>query len=149
MGSLCRDIKGFMLLEVLIGMLILTIGLLGLASMQGQALRATSMGGHTTLVNNIIRDVSDRIIKNATNVGSYDSMDTTGAGLKPNCPNIVPEPVCSIDFTDWQNTLANLPQGGLQITSVASANFDTVTVRVSWQDAMGNHSLSSSFMVAP
>ena len=148
MFSLFRNTKGFTLLEVMVSLVILEVGLLGLAAMQGQALRATGMGGNVAIANTIARDVAERIMKNARNVGAYDLM-ATDTGLRPNCPNIAPPPVCEQDFTDWQNTITNLPQGVLQISSTVGAAFDSVIMTISWQDGMGSHSINIPVQVAP
>ena len=140
--------KGFTLLEVMIALLILEIGLLGLASMQTQALQAIGMGGNMAVANTMARDVSERIMKNAKNVGSYDLMNTSTVA-KPNCPNLTPAPVCAQDFSDWQNSITNLPQGVLIITSAVGATFNTVTVSVSWLDSFGSHSVNVPLQVAP
>ena len=148
MFSLIRNTKGFTLIEVMVALVILEFGLLGLAAMQAQALRATSMGGNVAIANTIARDVAERIMKNALNVGAYDLM-ATNTGLRPNCPNLAPPPVCAQDFNDWQNTITNLPQGVLQISSTVGATFDTVVMTVSWQDGMGSHSINTPIQVAP
>lgn len=143
-----RKQKGFTLLEVMISLLILEVGLLGLAGMQTQALQATGMGGNMAVANTLARDVSERIMKNARNVGSYDLMNTSTVAL-PNCPNLTPAPACAQDFSDWQNAVTNLPQGVLLITSAVGATFNTVTVSVRWLDSFGSHSVNIPLQVAP
>lgn len=139
---------GFSLLEVVIAILILTVGLLGLASMQGQALRATNMGGNSAVAKGIAMDVMERIIRNSQNVRAYDGMSLSN-GTKPNCPNITPLPACALDFNDWQNMVSSLPNGDLQISVNQGSNFDTVTLLVSWQDAMGTHTINVPLQIAP
>ena len=132
--------KGFTLIEVLVSITLLSIGLLGLASLQGQAFRATGMSQGSTMGNNLARNTIERILGNPGNVSAYDAMNTA-TGSRPNCPTLSPPLVCAQDFTDWQNTVSSLPQGVLQVSTTTGANFDTVTVTVSWQDAKGNHSV--------
>jgi len=148
MISQCCNKNGFTLVEVMVAMLIITVGLLGLTAMQATALKATGMGGNTTVANNLTRDVAERIFKNASNVGAYEGMDTL-SGATPNCPTLNPPPVCRQDFIDWQASASNLSQGRLRITSQVVAGFDSVLVTVSWQDAMGNHNAILPFQVAP
>jgi len=140
--------RGFSLLEAVIALLILTVGLLGLASMQGQALRATDMGGNSAIAKSIAMDAMERIIRNSQNVRAYDGMSVAN-GTKPNCPNIAPLPACAIDFNDWQNMISSLPGGDLQISVNQGGNFDTVTVLVLWQDAMGTHTITVPLQIAP
>ena len=140
--------NGFTLLEVLIATLVLTFGLLGLASMQAQAIRSTGQGGNMSLANNMVWNAAERIHRNAANVGAYNGMNTS-TGAKVNCPNIAPAPVCANDFSDWQKAITLLPNGLLQISSVVGTTFDTVTVSVSWSDAVGSHAVSLPIQVAP
>jgi len=140
--------EGFTLLELMITLAILSIGLLGLATMQTTALKATVSGGKTTIANSLVRNAAERIIRNSANSGSYAGMNT-GTGARPNCPSLTPPPVCSTDFTEWQTRVTRLPQGLMQVTSTAGANFDTVTVILSWQDTMGSHSVTLPLQVAP
>lgn len=143
-----NDIRGFTLIELLVAVFLLAFGGLGLAALQGQALRATGMGGFTTTANKIVRDAADRIIRNAANVNAYNGMNPN-TGVRPNCLAINPTPICAQDFADWQNAIAGLPQGVLQITTAAAGNFNTATVTVTWQDAMGNHTVVLPVQVAP
>ena len=141
-GNILSDYeaKGFTIIEVLVAITILAIGMLGLASLQGQAFRATGMTQSSTTANNLTRNVMERILRNADNVSAYNAMDTS-TGLRPSCPTLIPPLVCDRDFNDWQNTVATLPQGVLQITTTPGVNFNTVSVNVSWRDAKGNHSV--------
>jgi type IV pilus assembly protein PilV len=140
--------NGFTLLEVLIATFVLGFGLLGLASMQAQAIRSTGQGGYMSIANNMVWNAAERIHRNAANVGAYNGMNTS-TGAKVNCPNITPAPVCSQDFTDWQKAITSLPNGLLQISSVVGTTFDTVTVTVTWRDAVGSHTASLPIQVAP
>jgi len=144
----CRGSQGFTLLELMIALVVLTIGMLGLATMQGMALKATASGGNITIANNLVRNAAERIVKNSANSGAYAGMNTS-SGSRPNCPNLTPAPVCATDLTDWQLKVTGLPQGLLRVTSTAGATFDTVTVIGSWQDSMGQHSVTLPFQVAP
>jgi type IV pilus assembly protein PilV len=148
MKKAIRSEEAFTLLEVLIATFVLAFGLLGLASMQSQAMRATGMGGNLSIANNMVWNAAERIHKNSANVGAYNGMNTS-TGAKVNCPNIIPAPVCSQDFLDWQSAITTLPNGVLQITSLVGATFDTVTVSVTWRDTMGSHSVSLPIQVAP
>jgi len=139
--------KGFTLIELMVAVFLLTFGLLGLAALQGQALRATGMGGNTTVANKIVRDAADRMTRNAANVGAYNGMNTN-TNARPNCPNIALTPLCAQDFADWQNAVINLPQGVLQIATIAGGNFTTAIVNVNWTDAMGFHPVVLPVQVA-
>lgn len=148
MKGIHRNKKGFSLIEVMVAMLVITVGLLGLSAMQATALKGSSLGGNMSSANNIARDVAERIFKNASNAGAYDRMDTLG-GLSPNCPQMSPIPACQRDFIDWQASVGNFSEGRLQITSTVNLNFDLVLVTISWSDLMGEHAVRLPLQVAP
>jgi len=144
--------KGFTLMEVLIAMVIAGTGLLAFATMQVSALKGENMSDSFTSANQVLRNVSERVLKNASNVAAYDGMIISGAPLtdsKQNCPSLDPIPACLQDFNDWQNAVSDLPEGNLSITALPSGNFQVVTASLAWQDIMGSHSISMPFQVAP
>jgi len=143
-----RGSEGFTLLELMIALAVLSVGLLGVAAMQGTAIKALASGGMITIANNLVRNAAERITKNSVNAVSYAGMNT-GTGAKPNCPNIAPTPVCATDFTEWQTRVRQLPQGLLQVGAAFGAAFATVTVTGTWQDAMGAHTVTLPLQVAP
>lgn len=138
---------GFTLIEVLIAVFVLTVGLLGLAALQAQALRASGSSGATTTANALLRNVSDRILYNAANINAYSGMNTY-TGVRPSCPALVPPAVCEQDFTNWQTAVTALPNGALQIAVIAGATFNTATATVTWQDRVGGHTMTIPIQVA-
>ena len=152
MISHLNNSDGFTLMEVLVAMVITGTGLLAFASMQAAALKGENMSDSFTTANQMVRNVSERILKNATNVVAYDGMkvaSNSATDKKLNCPTLDPMPACLRDFTDWQNAVTDLPGGNLSISSVPSGNFQMVTANVAWQDIMGSHTISMPFQVAP
>lgn len=142
-----RSSGGFTLLELMISLVVILVGLLGVATMQTQALKTIISGGNVTIANNLARNAAERILKNSANTGAYAGMNTS-SGSRPNCPQLTPQPVCAQDFTEWQSRVTALPQGVLQVASTVGANFNTATVTISWQDAMGSHSVVLPMQVA-
>jgi type IV pilus modification protein PilV len=53
--------RGFSLLEVLISLVVVTIGLLGFAAMQGTAIQNSQSSNHTTLATTLAYDAFDRL----------------------------------------------------------------------------------------
>ena len=139
--------SGFTLIEVLVTIFVLTVGLLGLAALQAQALRASGSSGETTTANALLRNVTDRIIYNAANVNAYSGMNSA-TGARPNCPVLALPAVCEQDFTNWQAAVTALPGGVLQIAVIAGATFNTATATVTWQDQMGGHTMTIPIQVA-
>lgn len=107
--------NGFTLLEVLVAMLVLSIGLLGLAGLMASSLRNNHSAYYRTQATWLAYDVIDR-------------MRVNGAGG-----------LAAADVADWQTMVANtLPEGnGSVVPNPANAN--EVTVNVQWNDARATH----------
>ncbi len=123
--------RGFSLIEVLIAMLVLAIGLLGMAQMQASGLRSTHGAYLRTQATLLAGDMLDSMRANMTvaRAGGYDV--AFGGALAAGT-------TAGDDVIAWKaNLAALLPNGDGQITSVApagatAANPSDVTVAVRW-----------------
>ncbi len=117
---------GFTLIEVLVAMLVLAIGLLGLAALQGQGLRFNHDAYVRTQATHMAYDIVDRMRLNRGNLADY-----TVADPALGCNPTIASP--AMDLTCWYESLAlQLPGGNGQITANATAGFYDVSVR--WLD---------------
>jgi type IV pilus assembly protein PilV len=92
--------SGFSLIEVLITIVILTIGLLGLAGLQGRALTSQMESYQRSQALVLLNDMADRINANRKNATSYVTTVGTGAA----CP-AAGATVASSDLNQWCNAL--------------------------------------------
>ena len=123
-----RRQRGFSLIEVLIAILILAIGLLGIAHMQASGMRSTHGAYLRTQATFLAGDILDSMRANVTAArgGSYD-VAFGGAGTGGT--------VEGDDLIAWKAALAAaLPAGDGQITTTGS----DVTVEVSWTGLQQN-----------
>jgi len=124
---------GFTLLEVMIALLVLSIGLLGLAALQTSALRTGQMADMRTRAVHAAADMVERMRANpaGTAAGQYEiarnrvARDTSATGTALS------------DLLDWQASLARLPDGQGEITrcSRGCAGQATHSVTVWWNAA--------------
>ena len=122
---------GFSLIEVLIAMLVLAIGLLGMAQMQASGLRSTHGAYLRTQATLLAGDMLDSMRANMTvaRAGGYDVAfgGALGGGAQ-----------ADLDVIAWKaNLRALLPNGDGQITTVTPAGATAatpsdVTVAVRW-----------------
>ncbi len=121
-----RSQSGFSIIEVLVAMLVLAIGLLGLAALQAQGLRFNHDAYIRTQATHLASDIIDRMRTNRENIADYTGADPGGACsvTDADVPN---------DLTCWYDALAaTLPMGNGAIADNGTANFYDVTVR--WLD---------------
>lgn len=138
--------SGFSLLEVLIALLVLSVGLLGIAGLQTFSLQFNHQSYERTQATLLISDIAERITTNplAARAGGYDGvLDTSMAssytgygGCPASCGNT--NELATYDLFMWKSALENpkiLAQGTGSITRVIdAADADAVIhdIRVQW-----------------
>lgn len=122
MLNLLRKPKGFSLIEVLIALLILSVTLLGLASLMATTIKYNSFGGHMTEATNFAQDRLEQLKTTPwkTLASGFDQMTgSTGIVYSRNW-KVVPNP---------DDTLR------------------TVTITINWTDR-NNHSIRFSYILS-
>ncbi len=107
--------RGFTLIEVLVTVVLLSIGLLGLAGLQMSGIRGGQQALASSNVYALAWDMADRIRANPSGVeaGHYDAL-VTPAAAAPNCiaSGCGPDDLATLDFKEWRDALAaNLTDG--------------------------------------
>ena len=140
--------SGFSLIEVLIALLVLSIGLLGLALLQVTALQANNDSYFRTQATLYASEIADRMRANAAAVtaGSYHVPDTTAANAKKStydacktggaCACHTAGIICDTanlaiyDLGKWYEEQQRvLPQGGERSTITRNGNQHTIVIR--------------------
>lgn len=127
--------SGFTLIEVLVAVLILSIGLLGLAGLMASSIRNNQSAYQRTQATWLAYDVVDRMRANraAALAGDYNSALGTPATCAAS-PALAGT-MAAQEVTDWKNQLACvLPAGDGAVAVQANR---TVTVTVRWNDSRG------------
>lgn len=128
--------SGFTLLEILVAMLVLSIGLLGLAGLMTTSMRDNLSASHRTQATWMAYDMIDRMRANraAAFSGSYN----TAMAAATTCSAGAPAATLAAHLQDiaaWRNQLACvLPLGTGSIT-VDGGRVATVVIR--WDDSRG------------
>jgi type IV pilus assembly protein PilV len=120
--------SGFTLLEVLIALLVLSIGLLGLAALQTSGLRSNQMASMRTLATQLAYDMTDRMRANPLGVSA--NQYTIATNEAPGDPAVS---VANNDLTEWRAQVARLPGGLCSITQSAGPPI-THVVTVYWDE---------------
>ena len=126
---------GFSLLEVMVALVVLTVGMMGLAAMQELALSSNTDANKINAATNFAVEMFERIQYSQKSVVSYNGIDVSSS--LP-CPMGAADPVAG-DCTQWRNRLlaSNLPgiRGTVQVMAIgpASMNQWQVNVLVRWR----------------
>lgn len=125
---------GFSLLEVMIALMVMTVGLLALAAMQEFAVTRSLDANELSIATNLAAEMIERIEYNPKNVASYHGINvSTSNTICPATPVMA-----NGDCTQWRTrmlaTRLPSPQGTVSITTTGptSLNQWLVTVTIRW-----------------
>lgn len=125
---------GFTMVEVLIALIVLSIGLLGLASLQVTTTKFNHSAYLRSQATRLAYSMADRMRANrkaALEDGAYSDVDYVAS---PACGAVSGSTVAERDISAWRNALAcSLPLGNGRIV----VNGETVTVSIQWDDTRG------------
>ncbi|MDH1262345.1 MULTISPECIES: type IV pilus modification protein PilV [unclassified Pseudomonas] len=148
--------KGFTLIEVMIALIILAIGLLGMATLMTQSLQSSesaySRGQATLLAYDIIdRMRANKVLDTSKPFQNYRvSHATLGNNYTLANPSSCPNTVCAADcegaekatsdLTQWCRALNSSLPNLLPATSIVRNGTNGYRVRVEWQEPSGETS---------
>ncbi|MHB1141383.1 MAG: type IV pilus modification protein PilV [Sulfuricaulis sp.] len=141
-GGVNRVARGFTMVEVLVSMLILAIGLLGLAGLQASGLRYSGNSALRTQALLLSQDISERMRANPTGVSASNyEVTTLPTSYTTDCgaATCTPAALATYDLVKWKNTIdSRLPAGASATIDVApdspSAGITTVVITLTWDD---------------
>lgn len=132
--SLTRNESGFTLLEVLVAIVVISLGLLGLAGLQAATLRNNQIAYYRAIATQQTYDMADRIRANQAGVtaGSYNNL-TSAIPADPDCvTNACTAPQMAVaDHSQWNNNNARMLPGGSGTVVGGAGSF---VVTVSWNE---------------
>jgi type IV pilus assembly protein PilV len=149
--------KGFTLLEVLIALVILAVGILGIATLLLVSGKANNSSYIKQQAEQAINDILDKMRANwkVAASGNYNINNIVNAGAPtiPSAPAVncdaaacTPPQLASYDSWYWlAKTLVKLPSGCGSITTAVSgaANNTLVTITVQWDDSPAQNKLGA------
>lgn len=147
-----RPAAGFSLLEVLIALVILSVGLLGIAAMISGTMKANDSAYMRTQATGLAYNMIDRMRANttATDNGQYDvSMPASAStASEPSaCTNNACDStqLAAYDVDQWEYDAAHLlPQGRGSITSSINGGVTVITIKVLWNDSRAQGGLQKT-----
>lgn len=125
---------GFTLIEVLIAMLVLAVGLLGLAALQTTSLRNNLSAYHRSQATQLAYDLADRMRANVAGKASYTDILPSAATATASCLTTTGCSTINMahnDLFEWNRSVSTvLPSGSGTIAVVANI----FTITITWDD---------------
>lgn len=139
---------GFTLLEILVAIVVLSLGLLGLAGLQAASLTNNQTAHYRSIATQQAYDISERMRANLLGVsgGSYNNL----AAIIPADPDCIanvcaPAQIAAADHAQWNSNNRDMLPGGSG--TVASGANGTFTITITWTErAMGAANIARSFI---
>jgi type IV pilus assembly protein PilV len=138
---------GFSLVEVLVALVVLAVGMLGVASLFATSMHAGSGAIARMQAVSLAGDIADRIRANRRAGVAY-----SGAAANNNCigsgsVSCTPEQMAANDIYVWQRQLAQAFPGGTATGAVtfAPGTPATYTIAVSWTEKDGTQKYTMQF----
>jgi type IV pilus assembly protein PilV len=137
-SRLPRRLQGFTLIETMVALLVISVGMIGVAALHGQALSASGTAIRRSLAVGLASDIADRIRVNRGAQLAYE-----GAASDNNCDDPTggggvdcsPAQMAAHDLFLWQTQVAQTLPGGTGAVDVDNAtNPTTYAVTVSWDE---------------
>ena len=123
-------------MEVLVALVVMSVGMLGIAALYLEGLRAGRTALYRTTAVTLAADMADRIRANSTAPTAYAG---TGPGADSACINGASDCTASQlagdDWFNWNNQLAaQMPEGAVGEIDVAGTAPATYTITVAWPE---------------
>jgi type IV pilus assembly protein PilV len=139
-----RRVAGFTLLEVLVALVVLSIGLLGLSGLQTSSLRnnhAAFLRSQATLLK---ADIVDRMRANrdSATAGDYDISYTATPTVVSCVGSCSAQQVAQMDLLEWRAYVERLPGGESEVATLEEpivvdgnpVTVDVAEIKVRWAD---------------
>lgn len=133
--------SGFTMVEVLVALVVLAIGLLGIAALYLNSLQSGRTAIYRTQAVNLAADLADRIRMNRTAQAAYGTLFADAEAAVANCDTTggcIDTDLASTDLARWKATLAQvLPNGQGQVVvtpPVAVGEPTNYVVTVQWAE---------------
>jgi len=132
---------GFTMVEVLVALVVLAIGLLGIAGLLLTSLQSGRTATYRTQAVNLAADLADRIRMNRTATGGYGTLFDDAVIMVPACDTTggcSDAELAATDLSRWKATLAQLlPNGQGQVVvtpPLGTGEPDNYVISVRWTE---------------
>jgi len=132
---------GVTLLEILISLVVISLGILGVSTLQFNGLKSVQDAHYFVTASLLADDMGERIRVNTTAGNAYSTSLLTASSASTNCETQTcsSSAMASYDIAQWITAIAErLPSGGGKITYVAGAS-KTYALTIRWLGLAGGN----------
>ena len=131
-----RKSGGFSLVEAMVSLIVISVGMIGIAALYGQGLSAGRTALSRTLAVNLAATMAENIRVNRLGQGAY-----AGAGADNNCDpdagggvDCTPAQMAAHDLFRWNTDIARELPNGVGAVTFAAGTPPTYTITVNWEE---------------
>ena len=127
--------EGFTLIEILVAVLVLSIGVLGLIAMESLALKTNQSAYHRSQATLLVYDLADRIRANKDAVSTYETFSPSSTlSCVASSPCNSSSDFAKRDLFLWEQKVEEVFPGGNAVSWSVSSVSDDVTIALRWDD---------------
>jgi type IV pilus assembly protein PilV len=132
--SLHRSQTGFSLIEVMVALVVVSVGMIGIAALYGQGLSAGRTALYRTQAVNLAADMADRIRVNRRGGAAYGGAAANNNCDPPAAVNCNPAQMAAHDLWVWTNQIQQQLPNGVGTVQFTGTTPATYTITVTWQE---------------
>jgi type IV pilus assembly protein PilV len=125
---------GFSLIEAMVSLVVVSVGMIGIAALYGQGLSAGRTALYRTQAVNLAADMADRIRVNRLGGANYGGPPANNHCDPPGAATCTPAQMAAHDLFVWTNLVQNQLPSGAGAVQVAGTSPPTYTIDVGWQE---------------
>jgi len=125
---------GFSLIEAMVALVVVSVGMIGIAGLYGQGLSAGRTALYRTQAVNLAADMADRIRVNRLGGANYNGPAANNNCDPPGAVNCSPALMAAHDLFVWTNQVQLQLPNGVGAVQVLGTSPPTYTITVTWQE---------------
>jgi type IV pilus assembly protein PilV len=127
--------SGFSLIEAMVSLVVVSVGMIGIASLYGQGLRASSTALFRTQAVNLVSDMGDRIRMNREGGAAYGGAAANNSCTAAGGATCTPAQMAAHDLFEWTARVGQVLPTGVGTVVVIGTTPATYRIGVAWDEA--------------